>query len=91
MTGNFRGAIVAGMEIMRGNRELGQTPGLVDADLTDDVGRTRATPGVGTVDARHELSGRTRGHVPEVRLTVVADVSSCNATEAVMPWPKSAV
>ena len=53
---------------MRGNRQLGQTPGLVNADLTDDVGCTRPTPIVVAVDALDSV-GRSRARqVPEVGL-----------------------
>src|SRR4051812_41664237 len=75
MTGGLSRAVVGGMELMRDSRDLGQTPGLVDADLTDDVGGTRATPIVGAVGARHERSAgssrRRERRVPEVRLAII--------------------
>src|SRR5258705_395497 len=74
VTSGFRGAIVSSMEVMRDSRELEQTPGLVDAHLTDDVRRTRAAPIVVAVIPLHKRgassSSRSECGVPEVRLAI---------------------
>src|SRR4029077_7753949 len=44
VTRGFRGAVVGRMDVMRDSRDLGQTPGLVNAHRTVDVGRTRTAP-----------------------------------------------
>src|SRR5207253_701381 len=68
VTAGLSGAIVGSMHIVRGNRQLGETPGLVNTESADDVGCARPTPIVVAVDAVNHV-GRSRARqVPEVRL-----------------------
>ena len=95
--------VVGAADLVRGGRELEQTPGLIDPDVADDVGRVRAGIGVAVppsvalrgsdrlkTEVRSHTAGSSRPMVPDTPLPNSA-VYWMLLTPVSVFWPPSRI